>query len=67
MHAVRAQLERRVDVVVHDEGRTEVAEAAAARDDLGRGRLQAELHDRRAGDDGAPRRREVGTIACTLT
>ena len=59
MDAVRAERDRRLDVVVDDERRCQVAEPAAAGDDLGGRRLHAQLDDRRAGLDRAPRRLEV--------
>ena len=59
MDAVGAELERRVDVVVDDEGRPEPAEAPPARDDLGGRRLHAQLDDGGAGLDRPPRRLDV--------
>jgi hypothetical protein len=58
--AVGVERERRLDVVVDDEGRLELAEAAAALDDLVGRRLHAELHHGRAGRDCPSRRLEVG-------
>ena len=60
MHAVGAERERRVDVVVDDERDTELGEARAALDDLGGRRLHAQLHDGRAGGDRTARRLEIG-------
>src|SRR5262249_50805848 len=57
---VGAERDRGLDVVVHDERRRELAEAGAARDNLVRRRLDAELDDGRARLDRPPRRREVG-------
>ena len=59
MHAVRAERERGGDVVVHDERHSELREAVAALDDVGRRGLHAQLHDRRPGRDRSPRRLEV--------
>ena len=60
MHAVGAERERRVDVVVDDERDTERVEARAALDDLGGRRLHAQLHDGGAGVDRPARRLEIG-------
>ena len=61
VHAVRPELQGRVDVVVDDEGRVEPSEGGSRGHDLlGRRVLEPELEDRRAGLDGPRGRVEVG-------
>ena len=58
--AVRAEPQRRLDVVVHHEERVELGEALARVDELVRARaLAPQLHDGGAALDRGPRGREV--------
>ena len=60
MDAVRTELERRLDVVVDDERRAQVAKRLAPLDQLvGRGAFDAQLDDGRALGDCCARRVEV--------
>ena len=60
MHAVGAERERCVDVVVDDERHAEIRKARAARDDLRSRAFDAQLDDGGAGRDGPLGRLEVG-------
>ena len=59
MDAVGAERDRRLDVVVDDEGRAELAKGLPGRDDLGRRVLQPQLDDGRAALDRRARGLEV--------
>jgi hypothetical protein len=61
VHAVRGEGDRGLDVVVHDEGHAELAEAGSGRDRLLRRRaLHPQLDDGGSGRNGCARRLEVG-------